>query len=193
MGLNRYFDGLPCPAGHLAERRVNGSECIDCRAVRLKDWKSRNAGRVVEHFRLYYTENAERLRAKARDYGKRITRDPALRAKRATRFTEAYKAHPERWKAATAARRAAKAAAAGSHTAADVRRLRKAQGDRCVYCRASLRGKGHLDHIVPLRPRPGFAAGTNDPDNLQLLCQPCNLSKHNKDPVVFAQELGFLL
>jgi hypothetical protein len=29
--------------------------------------------------------------------------------------------------------------------------------------------------------------------NVQLLCPPCNLKKHAKDPIQFMQERGFLL
>src|SRR5690625_1077504 len=48
----------------------------------------------------------------------------------------------------------------------------------CVMCRCDLSGllrrqnKIHFDHIVPLN-----MYGTNDPSNLQLLCEQCNLTK----------------
>ena len=37
----------------------------------------------------------------------------------------------------------------------------------------------HRDHIVPIKPREGEPAGWNTIDNIQPLCEPCNLSKHN--------------
>lgn len=49
---------------------------------------------------------------------------------------------------------------------------------RCVFCHADLSGllntdfKRHLDHIVPL-----YLWGTNDPCNIQLTCESCNLKK----------------
>lgn len=49
---------------------------------------------------------------------------------------------------------------------------------RCVLCQCDLTGllstdqRIHYDHIVPLN-----LMGTNDPCNLQLLCEDCNLSK----------------
>lgn len=49
---------------------------------------------------------------------------------------------------------------------------------RCVLCQRDLSGllstdrAVHYDHIVPLK-----AWGTNDPSNLQLLCDGCNLCK----------------
>jgi hypothetical protein len=50
--------------------------------------------------------------------------------------------------------------------------LRKC-GYRCP-CGADLRGPAtpHIDHVVSLA-----RYGTNEPDNLQALCGPCNLSK----------------
>lgn len=49
---------------------------------------------------------------------------------------------------------------------------------RCVFCHADLSGLLSLDqldqfdHIVPLA-----AGGINDPTNVQLLCEACNLKK----------------
>jgi hypothetical protein len=49
---------------------------------------------------------------------------------------------------------------------------------RCVFCQADLSGLlgldrlDHFDHIVPLG-----AGGINDPTNVQLLCEICNLKK----------------
>lgn len=49
---------------------------------------------------------------------------------------------------------------------------------RCVFCNADLSGllhtdySRHIDHMVPLA-----RSGTNDPCNLQLTCENCNLSK----------------
>ena len=63
------------------------------------------------------------------------------------------------------------------------------QKNKCAYCRVSLKSRVyHIDHITALS-----RGGTNLRSNLQLLCQPCNQSKHAKDPIVFAQQLGMLL
>ncbi len=51
-------------------------------------------------------------------------------------------------------------------------------GGKCVFCHSDLSGllntdfKRHLDHIVPL-----YLWGTNDPCNVQLTCERCNLKK----------------
>jgi hypothetical protein len=52
------------------------------------------------------------------------------------------------------------------------------EAGRCALCRKDLSGliaidaKQHYDHIVPLKE-----LGANDPSNIQLLCESCNLRK----------------
>lgn len=47
-------------------------------------------------------------------------------------------------------------------------------GGKCQSCERAVFGKGeiHLDHIVPLSQ-----GGTDDDDNLQILCVPCHEEK----------------
>lgn len=67
--------------------------------------------------------------------------------------------------------------------------LMKVQKGRCGYCRCKLDpGKTHVDHVMPRA-----LGGSNRRSNLQLLCEPCNLSKGAKHPIAFAQSLGRLL
>jgi hypothetical protein len=49
-------------------------------------------------------------------------------------------------------------------------RLVERDGDRCNACHRS--GELFVDHRIPTS-----RGGSNDPSNLQLLCQPCNNSK----------------
>ena len=55
---------------------------------------------------------------------------------------------------------------------------------RCVLCQVDLSGllstdrTDHFDHIVPLS-----VWGTNDPCNIQLLCEACNLRKAAGEPI----------
>jgi hypothetical protein len=52
----------------------------------------------------------------------------------------------------------------------------------CSICKTNLTGifsieeKLHIDHIVPISK-----GGTNDPTNLQILCEECNLKKGNRN------------
>lgn len=65
--------------------------------------------------------------------------------------------------------------------------LREKQGARCAICRKKL-VKEHIDHIHPIAK-----GGAHEIRNLQLLCPPCNMSKHDAHPIDFMQKLGFLL
>jgi 5-methylcytosine-specific restriction endonuclease McrA len=58
----------------------------------------------------------------------------------------------------------------------DVQTLRKLLADRCAYCDVQLNGKGHVDHKTPIAQ-----GGRNEPANLTLCCEKCNLAKHAKD------------
>lgn len=41
-GLNRYFTGRPCPAGHITERVVNNGECVKCKNIRVAAYRKRH-------------------------------------------------------------------------------------------------------------------------------------------------------
>ncbi len=85
-------------------------------------------------------------------------------------------------------RKARKLLAGGSFNKRDIDFLLKSQKNRCISCPESLKRGYHIDHIIPLSK-----GGSNDRKNIQLLCQPCNNQKYNKDPVAFMQQKGFLL
>ena len=87
-----------------------------------------------------------------------------------------------------AMRRARKRKADGSHTAADIQQLLVLQKSKCAVCHANIANGYHVDHVIPL-----VSGGSNNKDNLQLLCSTCNLSKGAKHPVDFMQERGMLL
>lgn len=85
-------------------------------------------------------------------------------------------------------RRARLRGSSGTHTAAEVDALYAKQRGCCANCRAPLNGAFHRDHRRALAD-----GGTNDIGNIELLCGPCNLRKHAKDPILWAQENGRLI
>ena len=72
---------------------------------------------------------------------------------------------------------------AGTHTPKDIAALYKKCNGKCTYCSINLDEKYAVDHIIPLS-----RGGTNYPINLQILCIPCNASKHAKNPELFEME-----
>lgn len=73
-------------------------------------------------------------------------------------------------------------------------RLWKMQRGKCACCLTKIpkcsegTGKVHVDHIVPVA-----AGGKHEQGNIQLLCSTCNVRKSSKDPVVWRQQLGYLI
>lgn len=72
-------------------------------------------------------------------------------------------------------RRGRKRNADGSHTADDIRRINYEQDYKCVYCKTPTHDGYHVDHKTPLA-----RGGSNWPDNLQVLCAHCNVSKWSR-------------
>lgn len=194
QGLKRYFTGRPCKHGHASERRVGDGGCIACR----DQWHRSHSGQMRVHRCKLAADNKDRDRLaksnwRAANRGKQKAASErwakANRARVLARQTKWLKADPERNRAKVSRRRARIAGANGTHTAADLAAILVGQSYRCVYCDADLHKiKRHVDHIQPLS-----AGGSNDPSNLQYLCEPCNLLKGAKHPVIFAQELGRMI
>lgn len=187
QGLKRYFDGKPCPHGHVAAKLIRkdrpSGHCSECVRLASLRWKHAHVERSRELARRWGRENPETKL----DWFRR-NRDRQRAANRRY-YEKNWAAMVERGKACERKRRAVKRGCSGSHTIADLRAIMKLQKQRCAYCRADLRRvKRHLDHIVPLA-----LGGSNGRENLQYLCAPCNLSKGAKDPAQFARERGLLL
>jgi 5-methylcytosine-specific restriction endonuclease McrA len=145
----------------------------------------------------YYAANPEKCRAATVNYRaanpeKAHTSMIAWQTAYPDRLKRAMKAwqtaNPEANRANQHNRRARKRKAGGKYKIADIRALYKKQKGRCPYCRVSLKGGYHTDHIVPLSK-----GGTNWISNIQLTCKKCNLKKHSRDPIDFAQLHGLLL
>jgi 5-methylcytosine-specific restriction endonuclease McrA len=178
LGLKRYFTGKPCKNGHVSERSTAQKVCIECRNINASIWKAKFPDKVRAAHHKYIAANRDKQRAWW-----------AANAVAARRSRTAWaKRNPENVKARAAKRRAIKLGADGFHTKYDILEIRKAQKDKCAYCKVKLAGGGHVDHIIPLSK-----GGSNSRDNLQLACGLCNIRKGAKHPQVFARELGMLL
>jgi 5-methylcytosine-specific restriction endonuclease McrA len=93
-----------------------------------------------------------------------------------------------RTKLGTFKRRAAKRGSPTNFSKDDVLKIKKAQRGKCAYCRSRLPANFQIDHIIPFSK-----GGSDEARNIQLTCRFCNLSKHSRDPIEFAQRKGMLL
>lgn len=154
----------------------------EARNAASRQWRESNKERAVELGRAYYQQNKDRLLEKSNE--RYQGKGEEIRARLA-----AYRAaNPETRRAIDARMRAKRKSAPGSHTAADISKLMKLQRGKCIVCKCDIRNSYHVDHIEPLA-----RGGSNDRDNLQLLCPPCNKRKHARDPIEFMNKQGFLL
>ena len=153
---------------HPEKRREYEQANKEQRREQLRNWRAKNPEKYKEH-QVRYRPPAELARERFKE---RYQRDP-----------EPYR---ERARRDGAARRAAKVKVGGKFTVKDIDRLFTLQGGKCAGCGAKFPATGshryHVDHIIPLKPRAGGKPGSNGPENLQLLCRPCNCRKNNMSP-----------
>lgn len=62
-GLKRYFDGKPCPRGHIAEKLVSNKHCIICTAIKRAEWGKKNRARRKEIEDAWKRNHPEQVRA----------------------------------------------------------------------------------------------------------------------------------
>lgn len=58
LGLKWFFTGVPCTAGHVAERMVSNCVCRSCTNIRSKQWRAKNLG----YFKKWTDENRQHVR-----------------------------------------------------------------------------------------------------------------------------------
>jgi len=159
------------------------SQCKACRRLNGRRnnaaFRERNRDHYLVYQRAWSKKNKEKRKAQQ---AARIT--PEQRREYQNRWN---RANPEKRAARKAKRRALEAGAQGTHTAQDIKSLKRLQRNKCAACKTPLT-RYHVDHVLALA-----AGGSNDRKNLQLLCPTCNLSKGDRHPITFMQEKGYLL
>lgn len=151
------------------------------------EWKRNNPERKRELDRLYRERNRDDIRKRQRSWSAE-NRDSVRESKKKycqenpEKITEAKRKwkreHPESDREHSKHRRARKMNAEGKHTTQEILNLFREQGGYCFHCGTDLIPIGyHEDHWIPLS-----RGGSDQIENIRLLCQPCNQRKHNKLP-----------
>lgn len=166
-----------------------------------KRFMDKNPSKKSEYCKSFYYANKEKCLEKNREWRKRNKDKDSIRKKKWTELNREkkyasnakwHKANPDKMAVHSRNRRSRSKNACGSHSIDDVKAILDFQRGLCANCHTKLFMSGnkkyHVDHINPLAK-----GGSNDRDNLQCLCQSCNLRKHAKDPIEWAKENGRLI
>ena len=192
---NRTSDGLYCYCKVCARAKFNEYYKNNKEKVNKKnnDDYQKNRLHVIERTRKNYFNNIEHRKKKRREsYVKNIKEHAEYRLKNSAKINE-YMAKYRKTEIGRAIDKNK------NHR----RRSQKKQGDvttkqlleleqnakTCYWCNCSLKKvKVHIDHYISLN-----CGGEHTLSNLVVSCQKCNLSKHAKDPLEFANSIGRLL
>lgn len=197
-GMTRFFTGIPCKNGHLAQRLTSTGKCLVChrnRAARQRYSDPQNHNQKARTYRLK-NRDVIALRAAARRKQNPSASTAASHRWRAKNYEKHialmrlyYASNIDKERQRSRLKSARRRIVAGTFSASDIDKIWHLQKCRCAMCRAKLSTSSRrLDHIQPLAK-----GGTNWPKNLQWLCHPCNQRKHASDPLAYSRKLGLLL
>jgi 5-methylcytosine-specific restriction endonuclease McrA len=155
-GADRYFTGLPCKHGHVAERYVSGS-CVACR----EGYYRSRAPHIVAAARRHRRENREAIGERRRAHY------AATKARRGPLRIAYFKLH---WFAA----RAQNLRGTGHATARDLGAMWKRQRGRCALTGRRLDRTAEIDHIIPRA-----LGGRDTPANLRWVVKSANRAKRD--------------
>lgn len=184
-GQSHYFTGIPCKHGHVAIRRTLDCVCSECKKSLDAGHYAKNREKIKSQVKLYIASNKVACQERSASYYQRNK--------------ESIRQYIDGWRSINAEhvrlkgrqyaakRKANFLGADGKYSTDDVARILKLQKSKCAYCQSNL-DDFEIDHIAPLSK-----GGSNWPKNLQLLCRPCNRSKHALDPITYAQKIGRLV
>lgn len=184
--LNRYFTGEKCIHRHVAERRTHNGECVECIRIgnkgKYQRLKEKDPKRLAGYKSRQYHKDPAKHRVKTDAWQKANPEKVAMMARRwrqanKERFTAMVRdwraRNPDKVRMSKYRRRMREAVGRGFDRA-DLDRMLIEQNNLCLgpSCGIDISTCFTVDHRLALS-----RGGTNDPENLQLLCRACNSSK----------------
>lgn len=167
IGLTHYFTGKACEFGHYLPRFTTTGRCVLCTKHQLKEWRNNNREQFRETARSDYWRNHSARLESARRWAKQ---------------------NPLKRKLTESRRRLRKIGNGGYHTIDDIVMILDEQGWKCVCGEPLDLTNSTVDHVVPVSK-----GGSNDPDNIQMLCGPCNSQKNHFDLELWLERNGYFL
>lgn len=143
-------------------------------------WQKANPEKANAKNRAWYEANADKVMAAQKAY-----KEANIEKTKAAQKVY-YKANPEKFRLYATSRRAVEYNSEGSLEFEDYFLIFEKHDYKCPYCNADVQNNFHLDHIVPLTK-----GGSSWVDNFQALCPFCNLSKKDKMPWDYEEEINF--
>jgi hypothetical protein len=55
-GRRLYFTGKPCPYGHIAPRRTDSGQCVECAREGAAAWRQQNRQRIAAYYKSYFAQ-----------------------------------------------------------------------------------------------------------------------------------------
>lgn len=179
-GQTTYFNGKPCPKGHVAARQTSSGCRTECKRLVSAKWHAGNTEHNAEYGKAYRARRGEDLLAKKREYQRRwIAENKEEKARRDAEYERMKRAQRDSvflaTRAAITKRRQAVMAKATPPWADEeviVGMYELAQKFRRIGLDM------HVDHIVPLQGK--IVSGLHTHSNLQLMVGCSNRSKSNR-------------
>jgi hypothetical protein len=105
-GLKRFYTGVPCPHGHVAERYTSTSTCVECNTARRVAWRAVNRDKEREAYNAKRMANRVNYNARCRELYRRDPERALSRVrKHIAKDPDAYKAKFRAWLKRTEAKR----------------------------------------------------------------------------------------